>query len=645
MRRLLAILLLTVTLSATRAQPLPPPIGPLDPAVLAAASEPGGARVMVRFAVPNDGRSASPSPDQVKLARLALLANTRGVAQLVANSSEWTIPYMALRADRAALEGLAATPGVLGISLDAREYRHLDSSVLRIQIGAAHTRGAGSGYPGLTGKGWAVVILDDGIDADHPFFSDGMGGSRVVDEACFSGDISAPGTASDVRSLCPSAQETQFGPGAADYSRCGADCFHGTHVAGIAASSDPTHTGAAPGADIIAIQVFSQGIDGLGDPIPGDVFTYVSDQVGALQHVAGTLSLAHKIAAVNMSLGAGYFTAACDVGSDPTQQARVDAIEALVAMNIAVVISSGNDGYVDAVSRPGCISAAITVGATTDSDLIASFSNMGPQVDLMAPGVNVTSANIGGGTRVLDGTSMAAPHVTGALAVMRDALPKATLPELVAALQAEGVLVVDTRPSGTLQRELIQVAPALDWLRPYGLISVNGDFELHTVDPNLPDDWTVEGEGKLKCNTVDKTFTPYDECAVMLKYDGITMTRFKQTVPASYFIYDDEVFFSINLKGKNVVDAKVIAKLKLDGGVQVKIVPTTTLTGTFDWTNVQSALDIVLNESVVSLKLRLVNATGGKFFADNWDVVRFTEALSPRYRALFAAEDGFRRPQ
>ncbi|MBK9124365.1 MAG: S8 family serine peptidase [Chloroflexi bacterium] len=642
MKRLLAFLLVTVILSAASAQPLPPPIGPLDPAVLAAASEPGGARVIVRFAVPNEGRSDTPSADQVKLTRLALLANTRGVAHLLANSAEWTIPYMALRADRAALEGLAATPGVLGISLDAREYRHLDSSLPRIEIDGAHARGTGSGYAGLTGKGWAVVILDDGIDADHPFFSDGMGGSRVVDEACYSSDEPAiPPNIPASRSICPNTQETQFGPGAADYSRCGSDCFHGTHVAGIAASSDATYTGAAPGADIIAIQVFSQGVDGLGNPIPLDVFTYVSDQVGALQHVAGTLSLAHKIAAVNMSLGAGKFTAACDVGADQTQQARVDAIQALVNMNIPVVISSGNDGYVDGVSRPGCISAAITVGATTDADLIASFSNMGPQVDLMAPGFSVTSAGLGGGTRIESGTSMAAPHVTGALAVMRDALPTATIPELVAALQAEGLNVVDTRPSGTLTRKLIKVDPALDLLRPPGLLTVNQDFESHTVDPKLPDDWTVEGKAKLKCNTFDKTFTPYDECTVMLKYDGVTVTKVKQTVDDPYFIYDDEIFFSINLKGKNVVDAKVIAKLKLDGGAAVKITPSTTLTGTFDWTNVQSAT-VLLNESVVKLKLQLVNKTGGKFFADNWDVVRFTDALSPRYRALFASEDGFR---
>src|SRR5690606_13394053 len=93
--------------------------------------------------------------DAIKIARLGLLSNVRsGQAQLVANSETWTIPYAALEVDATALQVLAATPGVLTISPDAIEYRHLESALPLIDIDDAHARGTGTGYGGLTGAGW-----------------------------------------------------------------------------------------------------------------------------------------------------------------------------------------------------------------------------------------------------------------------------------------------------------------------------------------------------------------------------------------------------------------------------------------------------------------------------------------------------------
>ena len=101
------------------------------------------------------------------------------------------------------------------------------------------------------------------------------------------------------------------------------------------------------------------------------------------------------------------------------------AIDNLRSVNIATAIASGNDDYTNAVSLPACISTAITVGATNNSDAVADFSNSSAQVDLYAPGVSVLYASVpGGGYGYKSGTSMATPQVAGAIATMKSAWPR-----------------------------------------------------------------------------------------------------------------------------------------------------------------------------------------------------------------------------
>ena len=109
---------------------------------------------------------------------------------------------------------------------------------------------------GATGAGWKVAVLDTGVQASHPFF-----GGRVTGEACFS---DANGASFLSTSLCPGGAPTQVGPGAGmDCELTSSGCGHGTHVAGIAAGANGTgslagHSGVAPGAEILAVQVFSR---------------------------------------------------------------------------------------------------------------------------------------------------------------------------------------------------------------------------------------------------------------------------------------------------------------------------------------------------------------------------------------------------
>ncbi|MEU6879918.1 S8 family serine peptidase [Streptomyces sp. NPDC046712] len=338
-----------------------------------------------------------------------------------------TLPVTTMNVDKAGLEKLAAQPGVVSVTEDVAVPPTLDSTIP--VVGADRTAAAGQ-----TGTGNVVAILDTGVAVKHPFL-----GNRVIAEACFSTNIPASG----VTSLCPNGTEQQEGAGAADAESgpCAASglCDHGTHVSGIAAGKGQGLTGApkagvAPGAKIIAIQVFSkfstEASCGVGKA--PCVLSYSSDQLAALEKVLQLRQSGTSVVAANMSLGGGQHTTACDTDS------RKLAIDNLRAAGVATVISAGNSAYTDAVGAPGCISSAITVGSTTDDDQLSSFTNRGPLLDVFAPGSNVVSSVPGNGYAAYNGTSMAAPHVTGAFAVLKQAYPRASVSELEKVLETSG---------------------------------------------------------------------------------------------------------------------------------------------------------------------------------------------------------------
>ena len=186
---------------------------------------------------------------------------------------------------------------------------------------------------------------------------------------------------------------------------------HGNHVALTIAAFDDRRglVGVAPGARIHALSVFDEG-----GAAP------MSRLIEAVDHVAAwKRANPSEPAVVNMSVGAYLGTTRLN--------ALDDAVQALIDLGVPVVVSAGNHRVNASLVSPAHVPAAITVGAY-DGDLAFSrhFSNYGSMLDILAPGDQVVSGAAGGKYALMSGTSMAAPHVTGAVALYLSRNPSAS---------------------------------------------------------------------------------------------------------------------------------------------------------------------------------------------------------------------------
>ena len=342
------------------------------------------------------------------------------------------IPFTAMEVSPGALQTLAADSRVLSIEEDKPVRLALYDSVPLIKADQAWSAG-------YTGNGWAVAILDTGVDKTHSF----IGSDKVIAEACYS-------TTSVINfstTVCPNNADSQTGSGAGvNCSTSIGGCAHGTHVAGIAAGKNglyngKTYNGVAKDAYIIAVQVFSKftrssDCDGSAPCIR----SWSSDQISGMEYVY-SLRSTYNIASVNMSLGGSTkYTSASTCDSDSS--AVKTAIDNLRSVGIATVIASGNSSWTDGISSPGCISTAVSVGASDKSDKEASFSNYSPTLlALFAPGVAITSSVPNNGWESWNGTSMATPHVTGAWAILKQKSSSASVATILNYFQTTGATV------------------------------------------------------------------------------------------------------------------------------------------------------------------------------------------------------------
>ncbi|MEO0024183.1 MAG: hypothetical protein RL196_624 [Actinomycetota bacterium] len=249
-------------------------------------------------------------------------------------------------------------------------------------------------YPDTAGAGVRVYIVDTGVQGNNPDFAGRM--ATGIDEVTANGNPAV-------------------------------DCHgHGTHTAGTAAGSV---YGIAKSATIVPVRVLDcAGSGSMTGIIAGLNWIAANNPVGTP-------------AVVSMSLGGGVYA--------PLNA----AIASLAASNIISVVAAGNSNADACTSSPSSEPTAITVGATDTNDARASFSNYGSCVDIFAPGVNIVSDlnSAAGGSQTMSGTSMATPHVSGAVAEYLSLFPTATTAQVTAALQAgavSGIVTNSLTPAG-----------------------------------------------------------------------------------------------------------------------------------------------------------------------------------------------------
>lgn len=219
------------------------------------------------------------------------------------------------------------------------------------------------------GKGITVAILDTGCDTTHPDLKE-----RIVGGRNFTND---DGGNLDVYE---------------DYNG------HGTHVAGTIAAiqSNTGVVGVAPEANLLIIKVLDQNGSGQYEWIINGI-NYAIEQ---------------KADIISMSLG----------GPEDVPELH-EAIQKAVTNNILVICAAGNDGdgddSTDEFEYPGSYNEVINVGAIDLERHSSNFSNSNNELDLVAPGEEILSTYLNGTYATLSGTSMAAPHVSGAVALIK----------------------------------------------------------------------------------------------------------------------------------------------------------------------------------------------------------------------------------
>jgi subtilisin family serine protease len=322
---------------------------------------------------------------------------------------------------------LAAVPGVAAVWPNVR-YHSLSLQAIRSpeQIGAEKLWGPALG---TAGNGMKIGIIDDGVDASHPFFaSTGFSDPQGFPKGQI--ELATPKVIVQ-RTFAPAFPRWKYARTPFDPTQS----FHATHVAGIAAGDHGTALSSTATISGVAPKAYLGNYKALSIPTPDFGLDGNSAEIAAAIEAA----VADGMDVINLSLG--------EPEVEPARDLVVRALEGAARAGVVPVVAAGNDfdqyGY-GSISSPANAPSAITVAATTANVTIADFSSGGPtpvslklKPDVSAPGVAITSSlpsGQGGPWGQLGGTSMASPHVAGAAAILKERHPSWTVAQLKSAL-------------------------------------------------------------------------------------------------------------------------------------------------------------------------------------------------------------------
>ena len=387
-------------------------------------------------------------------APLRELFRVKGVGKF---SSLWLINGMSVKAKGDVIRELENDPRVAEIELDYQiplyKVVYSSSTVPEWNIDAIHAKDLWE--LGFKGQRVVVANMDTGVDLAHP----------------------------DIQARWRGGANSWFDPytlSTVPYDPIG----HGTETMGVmvGGSADGTAIGVAPGAKWIAVKIFNDSGSAQASAIHKGFQWLVDPDSNPDTDDAPDV--------VNNSWGS--------VNPNGCSEAFLPDIEVLKAAGIAVVFAAGNDGPDLATSSDPANNAGVfSVGASGRNSLIASFSSRGPSACdgsifplVVAPGSRIKSSSPGlsGGTgsyAIVDGTSFAAPHAAGAMALLLSAFPGLTVAQLEEALISSALDLGDPDPDNTYGNGLINVMDAHSFL-------VAGTTEVSLVSQSPMDGWVRE---------------------------------------------------------------------------------------------------------------------------------------------------------
>lgn len=419
---------------------------------------------------------------------------------------------VALTCKRGMIDKIRSLPMVEYVSVDQEVKANLAQSVHQIRADIVQDS------LGITGKGVLVGDVDTGIDYNDPTLGGGFGSAfRVIGGYDFANNDNDPMD----------------------------DHGHGTHVAGIiGANGGDTLRGVAPDVKFIAAKVLDASGSG-----------WTSDVIAGIEYCLdpdNNPETNDGVNIINMSLGGAPYP------GNPLDSAVDNANKVGVLSVVAAGNNSHGPEWWGTIGSPGTSETALTVGACDSTFNIAWFSSAGPdplhsavKPEVVAPGVNILSTILNNQTASWSGTSMATPHVTGVVALLKQEHPSWTPEELKAAVVNTAHSVGENVPllvQGKGCVDALDAAEAKTLVEPgvlsFGVVDLAQDAWADTVEIKVKNIYTStqNEEVRIKEGIPTGATLTFDKTTFTLAPGEETTVTAILTVPSSVPILSTEPF-------------------------------------------------------------------------------------------------------